>query len=443
MWPQGFEERLGQIGNIDLQKMRESMQMPRVRAARAAECKADTGILENAFRGQRKVPWENAWLLPEDFSGADILHRIGAFYVQEPSAMLPVAAMHWARDWKVLDLCAAPGGKTHQLLCRMTQGMVWANEINPARARILLSNTERTGASRAVILNEDPARLEQICPAFFDAILVDAPCSGEGMFRRDEEAVRDWSPAHSDACAVRQRKILESADRMLKENGYLVYATCTFSRQENEDVVGWFMEQFGYRLLEPEETVRAHTLCGADDALKDAGRYVPYLGMGEGQFFAVLQKRSAQNGKTAVREAGERLTRKQSDAVREMLDACGIRLEGHLRLFGDTVCWLAEGEDRLPSGMRILRAGTAAAVLKKDRAEPHHHFFSAMGNRMENKLDLELQDPLAAAYLRGEELPADRLPDGYAAVRIGGIPAGGVRIRKGRAKNLYPKGLRA
>ena len=245
MWPQGFEERLGQIGNIDLQKMRESMQMPRVRAARAAECKADTGILENAFRGQRKVPWENAWLLPEDFSGADILHRIGAFYVQEPSAMLPVAAMHWARDWKVLDLCAAPGGKTHQLLCRMTQGMVWANEINPARARILLSNTERTGASRAVILNEDPARLEQICPAFFDAILVDAPCSGEGMFRRDEEAVRDWSPAHSDACAVRQRKILESADRMLKENGYLVYATCTFSRQENEDVVGWFMEQFG------------------------------------------------------------------------------------------------------------------------------------------------------------------------------------------------------
>ena len=202
------------------------------------------------------------------------------------------------------------------------------------------------------------------------------------------------------------------------------------------------MRESGYMPVMAKETVKEHTLRGVTEMTQCAGRYVPYLGMGEGQFFIVMQKTSAGQKLSRVKQAGTALDAKQRGLLQGLQEECGISLEGSFRLMKDTVVWLPEERVMIPDGLHIIRGGTAVATIKKERMEPHHHFFSAFGARFGNQLNLESTDPAAEAYLRGEELDAGTLADGYAAVLIDGISAGGVRVRKGRAKNLYPKGLR-
>ena len=446
--PQAFLERMQEISTMDIDALCRSMTQPRVRALRVAACKTENAqVMQNAPCAAQ-VPWETgAYTLAEDFHGNDIAHRIGMYYVQEPSAMLPVAALDWKPYWRVLDLCAAPGGKTHQLACRLAEGFLLSNEFVPARARTLLSNVERTGISAAAVTNAAAQTLAACLPGVFDAVLVDAPCSGEGLFRRDPDAVQEWSPARSLGCSQRQLDILECADAMLREGGYLVYATCTFSVQENEQVVDVFLRRHPqYATCPASDAVCAHTAqgeCVAGVSYTHARRYYPYFGMGEGQFLCVLQKQDGTHERPQRRDASiQQVPGDMAAAAKAFLKETIGESQQPIALWADTLTLLPRQTVALPHGVRTLRMGTALGTVYKGRFVPHHHFFSAFGRLFLQKLSFAPSDPRAAAYLRGEELDASGLSDGYAAVLIGGCAAGGVRIKKGRAKNLYPKGLR-
>ena len=441
-FPAGYLEQLSALSGMDVPRYLQSMDAPRVRALRLGTCKMPYDMAKKAAPCVESIPWEaGAYVAAEDFHGSDIAHRIGAYYMQEPSAMLPVAALSWDKSWRVLDLCASPGGKTHQLACRLSDGFLVSNEISPSRARTLLSNVERMGISRAAVTNAAPKTLADGLGAVFDAVLCDAPCSGEGLFRRDPEAMNEWSPERSLGCAQRQLEILEQADRLLKVGGYLVYSTCTFAKAENEDVVAAFLKTHDYEIREASAAVQEHTLPG-ESGMTQARRYYPYLGCGEGQFLCVLQKCGG-TGETARirRSAAIEPPRDALAEAKAYLKETIGSVPGEIMQQGNAIVLVPTEAVQLPDALKTLRFGTAIGTFERGKFQPHHHFFSAFGNLFVEKIELASDDPQATAYLHGEEL-GTALPDDHAAVMIDGCAAGGVRVRKCRAKNLYPKGLR-
>ena len=229
-----------------------------------------------------RVPWtDTGYYYGEELKpGKHPLFDAGAYYIQEPSAMLPAELIDIHPGDIVLDLCAAPGGKSTRLAERLFLagggGFLIANEYVASRAKILSSNIERLGISNAVVLNESPDSLETKFAGFFDSILVDAPCSGEGMFRKNPEAISEWSPANVELCAKRQRDILSSAHEMLKPGGCMVYSTCTFAPQENEENIRWFCDEFPDMELVEEKHVYPHRVEGGTfccKACKESGKF--------------------------------------------------------------------------------------------------------------------------------------------------------------------------
>ncbi|MBQ0098797.1 MAG: RsmF rRNA methyltransferase first C-terminal domain-containing protein [Oscillospiraceae bacterium] len=357
------------------------------------------------------------------------LHHCGAYYVQEPSAMSAVTMLNVQKGDKVLDLCAAPGSKSTQIASALSkEGLLWANEIVPKRASILLSNIERMGIRNAVVSCESP---ENLCPRFenyFDKILVDAPCSGEGMFRKDKNAYDEWSKEHVKACAVRQLNILESAKSTLKAGGEMVYSTCTFSKEENEGVVTEFLKRNkDFELVDSNCDFATNTL-------KYAKRIFPFQG-GEGHFAAKFRKIDGE-----IFDSIYRYDNYKDDAF---LDEIFAR---------DTYKNLYRVKDRLyslPSVMpdishlNILRAGVLVAEIKKGRTEPCHNAFSASSIfDCVNVLDLSLDDERLKKFLHGEEIEVEKGLDGYTVVCVNGITLSFGKAKNGRLKNKYPKGLR-
>ena len=227
----------------------DSYNMPKAYGLRRNPLK-DCGVLPFALE---QVPWtpEGFYANPEDCPGKHPLHEAGAYYIQEPSAMSVVSLLEPKPGDTVCDLCAAPGGKSTQIAGMLQgDGFLVSNEIFPARAKILSQNIERLGISNALVCNEPPDRMASFFPFFFDRIVVDAPCSGEGMFRKDDTAIGEWSPENVAVCVKRQRMILECADTMLKPGGVLVYSTCTFSPEEDEEMVAWFLASHSDYVLE-------------------------------------------------------------------------------------------------------------------------------------------------------------------------------------------------
>ena len=283
MLPELFLERMkGQLGE-EYEDFLSSLERPRAVALRFNPLKGDK-IPPLPFLGE-PVPWEplGYYYDPEARPGLHTFHDAGVYYLQEASAMAPVVLLDPQPGEKILDLCAAPGGKTTQIAGRMMgKGLLVCNEINPKRARILSSNMERMGVSNGLTLNEHPANLAERFPSFFDRVLVDAPCSGEGMFRKEEAAVTDWSPETVEMCAQRQTEILHSAARMVKPGGRLVYSTCTFAPAEDELAVAKFLENH------PEfspESVEAPWFAAGENG---SHRMWPHKLLGEGHFAAVL-----------------------------------------------------------------------------------------------------------------------------------------------------------
>ena len=396
-------------------------------------------------------------------------HAAGLYYLQEPSAMAVAELLDPQPGERVLDLCAAPGGKTTHLAALMKgHGLLLANEIHPTRVWELAENLERWGVRNAVITNETPARLAGCLEGFFDKILVDAPCSGEGMFRRSEAARRDWSPTLVASCAVRQTTILELAVRMLKPGGSLAYSTCTFNPHENEQVIRRLLDDFpDFEIVAPP--VLPGTSPGwpawtgsPEDCpeLAKAVRIWPHQAPGEGHFAALLRKNPAGSSGRKFAAPSADTRRKAavpSQASQSYQEFCQRNLmaelispefdQNRLRIEGSYLYRLPE---ELPdmSRLRVIHPGWWLGSFRAGKRDSELRFTPshalAMGlnpSQALRSLDLEQKNPQTRAYLHGEMLPWDE-EDGWVLVMVDGYPVGWGRATGGRLKNYYPRGLR-
>lgn len=438
--PEAFLRRMHrQLGDPGYADYLSAMERTRPRALRVNTLKTDVAaflsLADAALSPDEIVP--EGFFVPEDFPvGTNPLHAAGLFYMQEPSAQFPAALLCAKPHETVLDLCAAPGGKAGQLAAGMQNtGLLIANEIVPQRAGVLSGTLERLGVQNAVVTNMRPDALCPLLSGSCDAVLVDAPCSGEGMFRKEPQAVCDWSEAHVRASAERQRRILESAAVCVKPGGRLVYSTCTFSPEENEETVAWFLA--------------AHPAfsCAAQK------RFYPHTSTGEGQFAALLLRDDSPVPAAIekTQSGGRRVPSRKGKPINPATDAALDRFFKETMTVrpGATPLFLPDGRvflqpERVPdalSEMRVLSCGVLAGELRGERFRPAHALFLAYPGD-EFLTALTLDGAALFAFLAGETVPCDPSLTGYAAVCVHGHPLGFGKCDRGTLKNHLPKGLR-
>ena len=434
MLPLEFVQRMNRLLGEEAEAFFSSYDRPRNTGLRINTLKAKNIPLPFCAE---PVPWaDNGYYLKEGTRpGLHPFHDAGVYYLQEPSAMAPVGLLDVHPGQRVLDLCAAPGGKTTQIAEKLRgEGLLVCNEIHPKRARILSSNVERLGVTNALVLNEHPLKLADRFPHYFHRILVDAPCSGEGMFRKEDAAVTDWSPETVSMCAARQTEILSSAAQMLAPGGLLVYSTCTFAPEENEGVISRFLRTHGDFSVKAVEAPWFTPACprwieDPAEGLEDCFRLLPHKLRGEGHFAAVLERSGSGEAEDLPCEKTQELPSVVNDF---------FPLKGRSLTFGDTL-FLAPGE--LPSlkGLKVLRAGLELGDLRKGRFIPAHALALA-GKNFPQRHDLPADSPEVAAYLRGETIPGPE--KGWTLLCVEGYGLGWVKGADGTLKNHYPKGLR-
>lgn len=380
--------------------------------------------------------------------GKSPLHAAGLYYLQEPSAMAAAEALAPQPGERVLDLCAAPGGKSTHLAAQMNnQGLLIANEMVPGRAAIVAENLERWGVRHAVVTNETPSRLASRWPGGFDCVLVDAPCSGEGMFRRllADGARVQWSAAQVSGCALRQADILQSAAQLLRPGGRLVYSTCTFNLEENERVIARFLEartDFELAALPPAPgwTPGLGPLAGHPGV----ARLWPQQAAGEGHFLAHLQRHPAASAGAAMPRprTPPRLERAALRAW-EAFCAANLVMEPPGALVQTGTYLYQRPEPALDmTGLRVLRPGWWLGEVRGERLEPSHALALGLTHAdFQRTLDLTHDDPAVLAYLRGETLIAEGAA-GWLAVCVDSFPLGWGKRGGAVVKNHYPKGLR-
>ena len=401
---------------------------------------------------EKKVSWANeAYYFDENVRpGKHPYHEMGLYYIQEPSAMSAAALLAPKPGMRVLDLCAAPGGKSTQLATYLgDSGLLVSNEINTQRSRILSQNIERMGIKNAIVTNEDSFVLASHFPGFFNAIQVDAPCSGEGMFRKLPEAIEQWSMENVAICAERQKEILDNAAVMLKPGGVIVYSTCTFSKEENEDVIEYFLERH------------------PDFTLEEMERFWPHKVDGEGHFVAKLVRRGCvdtdlkadrktkknKNSKNRKNETKPALTKENMKLLSEFLDetisedmAAWIK-NSRLVMFGEQLYRLPDIEVDI-KGLKVERAGLHIGEFKKQRFEPSHSLALALKlNDAKNVVKLTCDNPQTIGFFNGQSVmlsdeQAAECKKGWALVCVDGYPAGWGKVNGAQVKNHYPKGLR-
>lgn len=400
----------------------------------------------------KKVSWANeAYYFDENVRpGKHPYHEMGLYYIQEPSAMSAAALLAPKPGMRVLDLCAAPGGKSTQLATYLgDSGLLVSNEINTQRSRILSQNIERMGIKNAIVTNEDSFVLASHFPGFFNAIQVDAPCSGEGMFRKLPEAIEQWSVENVAICAARQKEILDNAAVMLKPGGTIVYSTCTFSKEENEDVIEYFWEKH------------------PDFTLEEMERFWPHKVDGEGHFVAKLVRRGSvdtgfksdrqtkkiKNNKNRKNETKSALTKENMKLLSEFLDEtisddmAALIKNSRLVMFGEQLYRLPDMEVDI-KGLKVQRAGLHIGEFKKQRFEPSHSLALALKlSEAKNVVKLTCDNPQTIGFFNGQSVmlsdeQAAECKKGWALVCVDGYPAGWGKVNGTQVKNHYPKGLR-
>ena len=442
MIPAAFTARMQRLLGADYDAFAASFSRPRAVALRLNPLKTSEPPALAQFSLSR-VPWEPCgyYYDPETRPGKSPYHEAGLYYLQEASAMAPAALLDPKPGERVLDLCAAPGGKSTQLAGRMLgRGLLVCNEINPKRAKILASNIERLGIANALVLNEHPQRLEARFEGYFDKILVDAPCSGEGMFRKEEAAVTDWSEETVLMCARRQAEILHSAAAMLRPGGRLVYSTCTFAPEENEASVSAFLQTHPEFSVEKVDAPwfspgRPDWIENPAPGLEHTFRLWPHKLLGEGHFCAVLRKAGDAPGKELPAEPAAKTPKELERFCRET----GAALpEGKIILFGNTV-YLAPQE--LPSlkGLRVLRAGLELGEVLKNRFGPAHAWALWLKD-MNHTVSYPEDSAEIRRYLAGDVLPGSLR--GWTLVTVDGRGLGFAKGDGQTLKNHYPKALR-
>lgn len=367
--------------------------------------------------------------------GNSPLHHAGAFYIQEPSATSAVEMLDVEEGDCVLDLCAAPGGKSTQIAAKLNNtGLLWSNEIVKSRSNILLSNIERMGISNAVVSNCYPEILCEGLAEQFDKVLVDAPCSGEGMFRKNSEAQTEWSEEHVNSCAERQLLILNSAKKALKSGGVLVYSTCTFSYEENEGVITRFLAD------NPDFEIEDADVKFGRPVLGYARRILPMDG-GEGHFAAKLRKKGNLYKSNVTNVSPNKIDNEIFDFYDTIFK--DRPFGNNISIVKDKIIILPEKYNSNVNGLSVLRAGVVLGEFVKKRIEPHHSvFMAAKKESCVNAVDFDVNSSEIKAFLHGEEISVPNNIKGYTVVCVNGITTGFGKASNGRLKNKYPKGLR-
>ncbi len=455
----------------------------------------------------RPIPWATyGFYYPEEERpGKSPLHEAGLYYLQEPSAMAVATLAAPRPGEKVLDLCAAPGGKSTMLAGMLRgEGLLVSNEIHPQRARILSQNVERMGIPNAIVTNETPEHLAEHFASYFDCVVVDAPCSGEGMFRKEEQALELWSEENVQTCAARQEQILDQAAKMVGRGGRLVYSTCTFAPEEDEQTIADFcrrhpefklwnvpehmgerMDVFGFSCGRPEWSAGSSNAALPETA--GTIRLWPHRLDGEGHFAAVLMKEGSRpqesspsvsaddflmcfpdekrtagghgKSKGGKRTAGKKENESAASSGEEMLRTARsflqetVRGDALLQLarkagsvpkrFGEDLYLMPYGQQIATDGLRVLRPGLWLGTMQKGRFVPSHSLaMSLHAGDVCRTMELSAGGGDAERYLRGESLPCDPAQKGWVLVTTEGISLGWGKASGGMLRNHYPKGLR-
>ena len=424
--PEAFVKRMRlQLGD-ELSAFLHAINEPPLRGIRMNPLKTTKAALQ--YTGTRSVLWEpDGYLLPEKSdAGSTILHAAGAFYIQEPGAMLPARVLDARPGEKILDLCAAPGGKSTQIGCAMRgEGLLVCNEPVPKRVQILNGNIERMGIPNTVVTCEMPDRLAEQWPEGFDAVLVDAPCSGEGMFRRDPETRKEWTAAKAEGCAARQREILAAAASLVRPGGRLVYSTCTYNPAENEENVKWFTEK--YPAFHPESFFMPGI--NAPDGMYTC---YPQRLQGEGQFAALLRK----DGEGTAFLPTDRSLPKPDKAQTALFSNAFPPLPEPTHLLGKILISMPEMPD--VKGIRICRAGLHLGEIRGKAAIPDHA--AALCFRTSGFQTSDMNADVAIRYVSGETIPGSTV--GWTLMCRHGLAVGWGKGSEGMIKNHYPKGIR-
>ena len=428
MLPEAFLNRMKDQLREEYPAFLESLERPRAVALRFNPLKGEQPQL--SFVGP-PVPWEpmGFYYDPQSRPGLHPYHEAGVYYLQEASAMAPVALLDPQPGEKVCDLCAAPGGKTTQIAGRMRgAGLLLCNEINPKRAKILSRNMERLGIANALVTNEHPQRLAERFVGFFDRVLIDAPCSGEGMFRKEEAAVTDWSEETVLMCARRQAEILHSGAAMVRPGGRLVYSTCTFAPEEDELAVEQFLQ------AHPEFSLEALEAPWFESKVPGMYRMWPHKLLGEGHFAAVLRKTGG-NEEDVPLHKGEKLPKEWTAFAKEL----DIQLpEGKAVQFGQSLFWAPQELPEL-ARLKVLRPGLELGTVQKGRFLPAHALALWL-RTCANTEDFAPDSREMAAYMHGDVVPSKKT--GWCLVTVGGFSIGWGKGDGTVLKNHYPKGLR-
>ena len=453
MLQKSFTDRMMALLGEEYGAFISAMESDAVRGVRVNRIKCEDGykLSEERFNLE-KIPYvDNGYILRDgDGIGLTPEHHAGMIYVQDPGAMSALSAIDIHEGEWVLDACAAPGGKSSQIAEKIgDSGFLLSNEYVPKRAKIIVGNFERLGVRNAMVTSLDTAEFPKMFQGVFDLIVCDAPCSGEGMFRKSEEALEDWSEENVAACAKRQLYILENLIPALKAGGRLVYSTCTYSLEENEMTVAAIMERHPeMELIPTEERLLPYTADGINfdgnhPEMKLARRFYPHVCDGEGQFVAVMRKSQNDDQKPTIlyKDSGISPTKSDIQIVEKFLkEAFNVIPNGRYVKQGDFIS-LVTHDAKIPQ-RSVFMPGVVIGEIQKNILKPHHQLFSAFGKDMKIRVDLKACDARVEKYLRGEEIECDTAESGWCVVCYDGVPLGGGKISSGRVKNHYPKGLR-
>lgn len=481
MLPAQFAERMKEMLGNEYDEFEACYEREKYRALRFNPLKGEvSAFLKQTPFSLTPVPWsKNGYYYDaEDTPGKHPYHEAGVYYIQEPSAQIPAALLEACPGERVLDLCSAPGGKATQIAATMKgEGLLVCNEYVPSRAKILSENIERMGICNALVVNETPQKLADTFAGYFHRIMVDAPCSGEGMFRKNEEAHTEWSPENVQMCADRQDEILEAAARMLLPGGRIVYSTCTFAPLENECAIARFLQtnsdftvkeimvtqemtseypdmlKMGMQPGNPEWAEKE--MGPLDENIKEqlskTIRLFPHKIKGEGHFAAVLEKdgtlpdvtqkilsRNGMEKPVSIKDCKEYEAFLKTEIKTDWL--LETQKKSYLR-FGDQLYQIPEQMPGL-TGLKVLRPGLHLGTILKNRFEPSHALALALRpDEVSHTWNLDENSAGAANYLKGGTFPAEG-EKGWYLISVDGYSIGWGKLAGGIMKNHYPKGLR-
>ena len=449
--PAAFEDKMKSLLKDEYASYLKSYDYPKYQGFRINTLKVSLEEWQkiSPFKAVKKVPWceEGFYYEENEKPTKHPYYYAGLYYIQEPSAMAPGAYLPISKGDKVLDLCAAPGGKSTQVAAKLEQtGLLIANDISASRTKALVKNLENFGVRNAVTISEHPEKLSKKWQEYFDKILIDAPCSGEGMFRKSDEAIKNWGVYTSYECCIQQRALLEYGAKMLKPSGMMLYSTCTFSPEENEEMIQAFLAKhntFKVVPLMPKGGIqKAHPeWVHGEEQISGALRPRPHQLEGEGHFVCLLQKQDADYTVKGHNASTSKRLKDYKEAAKFIKDYTHLSLEVPVMEIKGKLYLVPDEMPDLTS-LRVLRSGMLLGEIKDKRFEPYHALALAYPKDcFKQVINFKRDDEKILRYIKGETLLYEAAK-GYYILCIDGFPLGFVKAQNGNLKNQYPPSWR-